>query len=73
VERYKKKIKRNRYTASNKQYALSCLRSNLKAVHALGVRKTAVASLGAVFSHPHSSPSQTCGLLIMWAGKTSVT
>jgi len=33
------------------------------AVRALGVRKTAVATLYAVFSHPHSSPPQTCGLL----------
>ena len=41
-------------TAYNKQYALRAL---------FAPSKTAVATLCAVFSHPHSSPPQACGLL----------
>jgi len=56
-------------TALNKQYALSCLRSNSKAVRALEVRKTAVAygfvrfSLTRILAH-----CKPAVYFIRWAG-----
>jgi len=44
-------------TASNKQYALRALS------RPWGSKNRSRLRLCAVFSHPHSSPPQTCGLL----------